>query len=44
MLYWTKESHREETHQADITDNETPMVEVNAVKSFLKDIKTQCYL
>ena len=37
-LHWIKKSRREDPHQVDTTEN--PMVEVNAVKNFLKNIKT----
>ena len=40
--HWSRESYHEGPHQADITEN--PIVEVNAVKNFLKNIKAQCYL
>ena len=36
-LHWIKKSRREDPHQV---DTENPMVEVNAVKNFLKNIKT----
>ena len=41
-LHLIRESRREDLHQADVIENS--MVEVNGVKNFLKNTKTQCYL
>ena len=42
MLHWSRENDREDPHQVDNTEN--PMIEVNAVKNFLKNTKTVLFV